>query len=33
MDYKGYIELQLTDDGLADFYSNRAKYISVLYEN
>ena len=33
MDYKGYIELELTDEGLADFYSNRAKYTSVLYEN
>ena len=33
MDYKGYIELKLTDEGLADFYSNRAKYTSVLYEN
>ena len=33
MDYKGYVELELTDEGLADFYSNRAKYTSVLYEN
>ena len=33
MDYKGYIELELTDEGLTDFYSNRAKYTSVLYEN
>ena len=33
MDYKGYVELQLTDEGLADFYSNRARYTSVLYEN
>lgn len=33
MDYKGYVELQLTDEGLADFYSNRAWYIRVLYEN
>ena len=33
MDYKGYVELELTDEGLTDFYSNRAKYISVLYEN
>lgn len=33
MDYKGYVELELTEEGLADFYSNRAKYTSVLYEN
>lgn len=33
MDYKGYVELELTEEGLADFYSNRAKYASVLYEN
>lgn len=33
MDYKGYVELKLTEEGLADFYSNRAKYTSVLYEN
>ena len=33
MDYKGYVELQLTDEGLADFYNNRARYTSVLYEN
>ena len=33
MDYKGYVELELTDEGLTDFYSNRTKYTSVLYEN
>lgn len=33
MDYKGYIELELTEDGLADFYSNRAKYVDLLKEN
>ena len=33
MDYKGYVELELTEEGLADFYSDRAKYTSVLYEN
>ena len=33
MDYKGYIELQLTEEGLADFYSNRAKYVDLLKEN
>jgi hypothetical protein len=33
MDYKGYIELELTEDGLADFYSDRAKYVDLLKEN
>lgn len=33
MDYKGYIELDLTEDGLAYFYSNRAKYADLLKEN
>lgn len=33
MDYKGYIELDLTEEGLADFYSNRAKYVDLLKEN
>jgi hypothetical protein len=33
MDYKGYIELELTEEGLADFYSNRAKYVDLLKEN
>ena len=33
MDYKGYIELELTEDGLADFYSNRAKYVDLVREN
>lgn len=33
MDYKGYIELDLTEEGLTDFYSNRAKYVDLLKEN
>lgn len=33
MDYKGYIELDLTEEGLTDFYSNRAKYIDLVREN
>ena len=33
MDYKGYIELDLTEEGLTDFYSNRAKYVELLKEN
>jgi hypothetical protein len=33
MDYKGYIELDLTEEGLADFYSNRAQYVNLLREN
>ena len=33
MDYKGYIELDLTEEGLADFYSGRAKYVDLLKEN
>ena len=33
MDYKGYIELDLTEEGLADFYSNRAKYVDLVREN
>ncbi len=33
MDYKGYIELDLTEEGLTDFYSNRAKYVDLLREN
>ena len=33
MDYKGYIELDLTEEGLADFYSNRAKYVDLVKEN
>jgi hypothetical protein len=33
MDYKGYIELELTEESLADFYSNRAKYADLLKEN
>ena len=33
MDYKGYVELELTEDGLADFYGNRAKYADLLLEN
>ena len=33
MDYKGYIELDLTEEGLANFYSNRAQYVNLLREN
>lgn len=33
MDYKGYIELDLTEEGLADFYSNRDKYVDLVREN
>ena len=33
MDYKGYIELDLTEEGLADFYSNREKYVDLVKEN
>ena len=33
MDYKGYVELELTEEGLADFYSNRAKYVDLVREN
>ena len=33
MDYKGYIEIQLSDDQLADFYTNRAVYCDGLREN
>ena len=33
MDYKGYIELELTEEGLADFYGNRTKYVDLLKEN
>ena len=33
MDYKGYVELELTDEGLADFYSNRAQYVDLVREN
>ena len=33
MDYKGYIELDLTEEGLADFYSNRAQYVDLVREN
>ena len=33
MDYKGYTELDLTEEGLADFYSNRAQYVDLVREN
>ena len=33
MDYKGYIELDLTEEGLTDFYSNRDKYVNLVREN
>lgn len=33
MDHKGYIEIQLNDDQLAEFYNNRALYINELLEN
>ena len=33
MDYKGYIEIELNNDQLADFYTNRAVYAEGLLEN
>lgn len=33
MDYKGYKEIVLSNEQLADFYSNRAKYVDLLEEN
>ena len=33
MDYKGYFELDLTEEGLTDFYSNRDKYVNLVREN
>jgi hypothetical protein len=33
MDYKGYVELDLTEEGLADFYSNRTKFVDLVREN
>ena len=33
MDYKGYIEVEMTDDCLAQFYSNKDLWAGDLYEN
>ena len=33
MDYKGYKEIELNNDQLADFYTNRAVYAEGLLEN
>lgn len=33
MDYKGYIEVEMNDDSLAQFYSNKDLWAGDLYEN
>ena len=33
MDYKGYLELTLTEDDLASFYNDKTPYIELLREN
>ena len=33
MDYKGYIEVEMNDDCLAQFYSNKDLWAGDLYEN
>lgn len=33
MDYKGYIELKMDDDCLAQFYSNKGQWAELLVEN
>jgi hypothetical protein len=33
MDYKGYIEIDMDDSQLAEFYGNRALYGDMMLEN
>ena len=33
MDYKGYLELTLAEDELANFYNDKTPYIELLREN